>query len=84
MQDLDLNELVNDVVAATYLKTTRQTLANWRSTKRHNLPYVKIGSLVRYKRQDLKQFVEEQTVVAKVHKLSEQIQPGKAAKGRAQ
>lgn len=62
MQDLDMNELVNDVVAAAYLKTTRQTLANWRSTKRHVLPYVKIGSLVRYKRKDLEAFVQQQTV----------------------
>jgi excisionase family DNA binding protein len=62
MQSLDMDELVNDVAAATYLKTTRQTLANWRSTKRHSLPYVKIGSLVRYRRQDLERFVQQQTV----------------------
>lgn len=63
MQSFDMDELVNDIVAAAYLKTTRQTLANWRCTKRHSLPYVKIGALVRYRRKDLENFVQQHTVM---------------------
>ena len=40
-----------------------QTLADWRSTGRHDLPFVKIGRLVRYRESDVQDFLdgEEQT-----------------------
>jgi excisionase family DNA binding protein len=39
-----------------------QTLQIWRTNKRYNLPYVKIGGLVRYKLDDIKNFIEQRTV----------------------
>ena len=34
-----------------------ETLNVWRCTKRYNLPYVKAGRLVRYRRSDVEAFV---------------------------
>jgi excisionase family DNA binding protein len=48
--------------AAEYLGITPRTLAVWACVKRYNLPYVKIGRLVKYRRSDLDKFIERQTV----------------------
>ena len=39
-----------------------QTLAVWATTKRYDLPMVKVGSLVRYRLVDLKRFIQSRTV----------------------
>lgn len=44
--------LTPDQVAAA-LGLSHRTLAAWRSTRRNPLPYVKVGSRVRYRRQDV-------------------------------
>lgn len=43
--------------AAAYLGIKPATLAVWRSTNRRKLAFVKIGGNVRYRRQDLDQFI---------------------------
>jgi excisionase family DNA binding protein len=43
--------------AADYLQITENTLQAWRSTNRKKLPYVKVGGQVRYRREDLDQFI---------------------------
>lgn len=43
--------------AADYLGVSEQTLAIWKCTGRYNLPYVKIGRLVKYKQTDLDAFI---------------------------
>lgn len=43
--------------AAEYLHTTPATLAIWRTTGRYNLPFVKVGRLVRYRREDVEAYV---------------------------
>ena len=45
--------------AAEYLQITPSTLAVWRSNNRKKLPFVKIGGQVRYRRQDLDQFIAD-------------------------
>lgn len=55
---MSLNQLLNEVETAALLKTSRQTLANWRCTKTQNLPFVKIGSLVRYRTEDIAAFIQ--------------------------
>jgi len=35
-----------------------ETLEVWRCTKRYDLPYVKIGRLVRYREEDVAAFIE--------------------------
>lgn len=45
---------------ATALGVSHRTLAAWRSTRRNPLPYVKVGRLVRYRRQDVAAWLESQ------------------------
>jgi len=47
--------------AASFLGVAVQTLAVWRSYRRHNLPYVKVGNLVRYRKSDLEKWLAERT-----------------------
>lgn len=49
--------------AAAYLGNIKpQTLAAWASIGRYNLPFVKIGKSVRYRKSDLDAFLAERTV----------------------
>ncbi|CAJ0776271.1 helix-turn-helix domain-containing protein [Ralstonia chuxiongensis] len=50
--------LLDRLEAATYLGLKPQTLANWAVTRAHNLPYVKVGRNVRYRKQDLDAFIQ--------------------------
>ena len=43
--------------ASEILKIKTDTLAIWRSTKRYDLRYVKVGRLVRYKLTDIEDFL---------------------------
>jgi len=50
--------------AADLLSIRPQTLALWASTKRYDLPYVKVGRAVRYRLSDIEQFLKSRTVNA--------------------
>lgn len=50
--------LLTTAEAAQLLGSTVGTLEVWRCTKRYPLPYVKIGTKVRYRMQDVAQFIE--------------------------
>lgn len=52
--------LTPDQLAAA-LGLSHRTLAAWRSNRRNPLPYVKVGSRVRYRRQDVAAWLESQT-----------------------
>ncbi len=43
--------------AAKYLGISEQTLAIWKCTKRYDLPFVKIGRLIKYRKADLDAFI---------------------------
>ena len=47
-----------DQETADFLKIKRNTLAHWRTTGRYGLPYLKIGSCVRYSGKDLLAWLE--------------------------
>jgi excisionase family DNA binding protein len=47
--------------AAAYLGVTSHTLAVWKSSKRYDLPVVKVGRLVRYRKSDLDAFLARRT-----------------------
>lgn len=49
--------LTPDQVAAT-LGLSHRTLATWRSSRRSELPWVKVGSRIRYRRQDVAAWLE--------------------------
>jgi len=53
------SELLSRTEAAAYLGVAKQTLAIWKCTKRYNLPYVKIGKLVKYRKSDLDRFISD-------------------------
>jgi excisionase family DNA binding protein len=58
------SELLSRKEAALYLGVTEQTLAVWKCTKRYDLPLVKVGRLVKYKKSDLDQFIKIRTLGA--------------------
>ena len=54
---IDSARLLTTDEAAHYLSVTQQTLEAWRYNKTVNIPYVKIGRCVRYRREDLAAFI---------------------------
>lgn len=54
--------LFSPVEAAEYLGIKAQTLAVWRCTARHSLPYVKVGRRVMYRSSDLAAWAQSRTV----------------------
>lgn len=52
------NELLTRREAAAYLGVSEQTLAIWKCTGRYNLPYLKVGRLVKYEVADLEAFLK--------------------------
>lgn len=57
----NLEKLLNRKEAADFLGVTEHTLAVWACNKRYNLPYVKVGRLVKYRYADLLTFIERNT-----------------------
>ena len=54
-------DLLDEKEAAHLLDTSPGTLSVWRSTGRYNLPFIKIGRNVRYRRSDLLAWLEKRT-----------------------
>ncbi len=52
--------------AAAFLQLHPNTLANWRHSRRVEIPYVKIGGAVRYRETDLLEFLQRNTTAAPV------------------
>jgi len=48
--------------AAALVDAKPQTLAIWRCTGRHNLPYVRVGRLIRYREADVLAWLDRNTV----------------------
>lgn len=57
----DLKPLLLPEQAAAVLGVTSQTLSAWRCTKRYEIPFVRVGSRVRYREEDLKRFIQSRT-----------------------
>jgi excisionase family DNA binding protein len=55
-------ELLTRKEAAAYLGLAEQTLAIWKSSSRYDLPVIKVGRLVKYRRSDLDAFLNRHTV----------------------
>lgn len=55
------SELLSRKEAAAYLGVKEQTLAVWLCTRRYEIPIVKIGRLVKYKKADLDAFIQNQS-----------------------
>ena len=61
---LEQNGLLNNEEAAAYLGVSPGTLEVWRSTKRYEISYIKVGRLVKYRKEALDDFLATQTVGA--------------------
>lgn len=55
------DQLLNSKQAADYLGIAVETLNVWRCTKRYDLPYIKVGRLVKYRQSALDAFLESRT-----------------------
>lgn len=53
--------LLTRIQAAQYLHLSPTTLATWASTHRHDIPYIKLGRSVRYRKSDLDQYLSHNT-----------------------
>lgn len=58
---LNADPKLNEAEAAEYLGVSPGTLTVWRSVGRYNLPYVKVGRLVRYRKSDLDAWLHQRT-----------------------
>ena len=56
------SDLLTEAEAAGFLGVEPKTLAVWRSTKRYDLAYIKVGRLVRYQRSDLAAFLQSRRI----------------------
>ena len=56
--------LMDNSAAADYIGVKGGTLEVWRSTKRHEIPFIKVGRLVKYRRSDLDKWLASRTVEA--------------------
>ena len=54
-------ELLSEKEAAQHLTCSPGTLSVWRSTGRYNLPFLKVGRMVRYRRADLDAWLANRT-----------------------
>jgi hypothetical protein len=52
---------IDDKQAAVALGVKTSTLSVWRSTGRYDLPFAKVGRLVRYRLVDLAKFIDSRT-----------------------
>ena len=60
-RDASHDQLVDPMSAAELLGVTEGTLSVWRCTGRYNLPFVKVGAKVRYRRSDLLEWLKRRT-----------------------
>ena len=54
-------KLLSAKETAEILGVTEATLATWRCLCRYNLPWIKVGRLCKYSREDLERFIESRT-----------------------
>ena len=58
------DEILGNNDAAEYIGVTPRTLEVWRCTKRYQIPFIKVGRLVKYRKSALDAFLESRTVGA--------------------
>lgn len=58
----NFSNLMTPKETAEALGVTLQTLSVWRCTKRYPIKYIKMGSKIFYRREDLQEFIESRIV----------------------
>ena len=56
--------LLPPAVVAEEFGLAEQTLANWRSTQRYALPFIRVGRMIRYRRSAVEKFLASRTAGA--------------------
>lgn len=56
------DEILGNTAAADYIGVTPRTLEVWRCTKRYQIPFIKVGRLVKYRQSALDAFLESRTM----------------------
>lgn len=54
--------LLSPEAAAQYIGVAGNTLSVWRCMGRYDIPFIKVGRLVRYRKSDLDAFLDRRTV----------------------
>jgi hypothetical protein len=62
LSELYGTRMLTETQAAEKIGVVRETLQAWRYKKRYDLVYLKIGSLIRYREQDIAAFLERRLV----------------------
>jgi Helix-turn-helix domain len=75
-------KLLSAAEAAEILGTTVGTLACWRSTKSVNIPYVKVGALVRYRLNDIRDWIARQIHGAPTEQRPRRVHVHQRTRGR--
>ena len=57
-----VKNLLTTSEAAKFLSIPARTLENWRCNQRYDLPYVKLGRIIRYRMADLENWVQGRLV----------------------
>lgn len=65
MQNTATDELLTPAALAKELEIAVQTLSNWRCLRRYDLPFIKCGGHIRYRRSDVERFLASRTVASK-------------------
>lgn len=65
---MSMPQLLTETEAAEYLDLKVSTLRVWRCVGRYDLPFVKIGRLVRYRAEDLDKWIASRVQSAEVRK----------------
>jgi hypothetical protein len=59
-----IDPIFNNHQAAEHIGVTPRTLEVWRCTKRYQIPYIKVGRLVKYRKSALDAFLAQRTIGA--------------------
>lgn len=80
--ELSGSRILTEDQVAEMLTVVPETLQAWRYKKRYDLPYLKIGSLVRYRSEDVSAFLKRRLVRADVVQADDTTQPASGGRSR--
>ena len=61
LRNQSTDPLFTPIETANYIGVTEKTLAVWRCTGRYNIPFIKVGRLVKYRKSALDTFLVSRT-----------------------
>jgi excisionase family DNA binding protein len=61
LKNQSTDPLFTPTETAVYIGVTEKTLAVWRCVGRYNIPFIKVGRLVKYRKSALDTFLERRT-----------------------